>query len=120
MCIKSDKVVRLYPTPAEEVELNGLYLGHVLHNSAEMSGPVVYSNYILSFEQVRQHVDRSVYVLTDNEVSEFRLQQAKLAGVKVLQAGSGELVGGREMVETLVREGFRSMYTIAVQNCWRR
>jgi len=204
----SGKVIQLYPTPAQELTLQGLYLAHALHNSADESGPVVYSNYIVSldgriaikhpcsnettvpsaitnardwrlyqelaaqadvllttgrylremvdgeaegglplsrdekfrdlhqwrkqqglppqpavavisgsldlpFEQIHQHIERPVYVLTGNQASDFRLKQAKLAGVKVIQAGSGTRVEGKAMVEALVREGFNSLYAIA-------
>jgi riboflavin biosynthesis pyrimidine reductase len=204
----NSKVTRLYPTPAQELGLKGLYLAHALHNAADESGPVVYSNYIVSldgriaikhpcsnetsvpsaitnahdwrlyqelaaqadvllttgrylremvageaegglplsrdkkfhdlhqwrkqhglsrqpavavvsgsldlpFEQIRQHIERPVYVLTGKNASDFRLKQAKLAGVKVIQAGNGTRVEGKAMVEALVKEGFNSMYAIA-------
>lgn len=208
MSVTPAKVTRLYPAPAQEMDLKGLYLAHALHDSGTPTRPVVYTNYIVSldgriaikepctdrvtvpasitnsndwrlyqelaaqadvllttgryiremvesrktddfplgsdrqfsdlhewraehnlpeqpavavvsqsldlpFEQIRQRVDRPVYILTGSEPNEVRLKQAKLAGIKVLQSGEGKLARGREMVDALVNEGFYSMYAIA-------
>jgi riboflavin biosynthesis pyrimidine reductase len=208
MSVKPDKVIRLYPYPSEELDLNGLYLTKDLREVATRDRAMVYTNYIVSldgriaikepctdkarvppaitnakdwrlyqelaaqadvllttgryiremveskkaddfpvstasqfadllnwreqhgltpqpavavlsqsmdlpFEQIRQRVDRPVYVITGNDVSEVRLKQAKLAGVKVLQAGEGKRVQGKAMVKALVDEGFVTMYAIA-------
>lgn len=208
MSFKPDKVTRLYPHPAEELDLKGLYLAEDLHEVAIRDRAMVYSNYIVSldgriaikepctdktkvpsaitntndwrlyqelaaqadvllttgryiremveskktddfpvsidnqftdllswreqhglapqpavavisqslnlpFEQIRQRVDRPVYVLTGNDVSDVRLKQAKLAGVKVLHAGEGKRVQGKAMVQALLDEGFVTMYAIA-------
>ncbi len=47
----ADTVWQLYPTPARETPLNGLYLGHALRDiSAAQSRPFVYTNYVQSID----------------------------------------------------------------------
>jgi riboflavin biosynthesis pyrimidine reductase len=46
-----DTIWQLYPTPAREVALNGLYLGHDLRGQHEALGrPFVYTNYVASID----------------------------------------------------------------------
>ena len=44
-------VVKLYPPPAQELPLEGLYLGHDLRGqAADRSHPFVYTNYVVSLD----------------------------------------------------------------------
>ena len=46
-----DNIWQLYPTPAREIALNGLYLGHDLRGQHEALGrPFVYTNYVTSID----------------------------------------------------------------------
>lgn len=47
----TDTILQLYPTPAREVALNGLYLDHELRGQHEALGrPFVYTNYVTSID----------------------------------------------------------------------
>lgn len=43
-------ITRLFPTPAQDIELRGLYLGHRLHTRGTTEHPFVYSNFISSLD----------------------------------------------------------------------
>lgn len=43
-------VTRLFPTPAQDIELTGLYLDHRLHMRGTTAQPYVYSNFISSLD----------------------------------------------------------------------
>jgi riboflavin biosynthesis pyrimidine reductase len=46
-----DKILRLYPLPAEEIPLTGAYLAHDLRRYAEQAGkPFVYTNFVASLD----------------------------------------------------------------------
>ena len=47
----TNTILQLYPTPAREVSLEGLYLGHELREQHEALGrPFVYTNYVVSID----------------------------------------------------------------------
>ncbi|MBK7218689.1 MAG: dihydrofolate reductase family protein [Candidatus Promineofilum sp.] len=47
----ANTILQLFPTPAREVALNGLYLGHDLRRQHEELGrPFVYTNYVVSID----------------------------------------------------------------------
>ena len=47
----TNTILQLYPTPAREVSLEGLYLGHELRGQQETLGrPFVYTNYVVSLD----------------------------------------------------------------------
>lgn len=49
--MNSDTIWQLYPIPAQEVTLEGLYLGHDLRRQAELlDRPFVYTNYVTSID----------------------------------------------------------------------
>lgn len=44
------KLLRLYPTPSEEVTIKGLYLAHQLHKRGTAESPFVYANFLSSLD----------------------------------------------------------------------
>lgn len=49
--MNSDTIWQLYPIPAQEISLEGLYLGHDLRRQGEQLGrPFVYTNYVTSID----------------------------------------------------------------------
>ena len=48
--MKHPSIMRLFPTPAQEEDLRGLYLEHGLHTRGTADRPYVYSNFITSLD----------------------------------------------------------------------
>lgn len=48
--MKHESIMRLFPTPAQEADLRGLYLEHRLHTCGTADRPYVYSNFITSLD----------------------------------------------------------------------
>jgi len=51
MIVMTDQIIRLYPTPAEELSLSGLYLSHNLRARSERdTQPYIYANFVTSLD----------------------------------------------------------------------
>jgi len=58
-------------------------------------------------------MDRPVYVATGDEADPDALQAIRDTGARILSTGPGTSVDGRLLIDQLVAEGFRSIYSIA-------
>jgi len=70
-------------------------------------------NLNLPFEELSTVLRRPVYVATGRRVDAGAVRKLERTGARLLYAGEGKTVDGRRLVEQLVEQGFRNIYSIA-------
>jgi len=74
---------------------------------------VISSSLDIPLQALKAYQDRSVYVFTGRGADTERVKEIEAIGCRVIFAGEGERVDGRQLVDALARIGFRVIYAIA-------
>lgn len=64
-------------------------------------------------EQLAGITNRPVYFAVGKRVDQDDLTAAREAGLRILTAGSGDVVEGKPLIDALAKEGFRRIYSMA-------
>jgi len=64
-------------------------------------------------EQLAGITNRPVYFAVGKRVDQDDLRAAREAGLRILTAGSGDVVEGKPLIDALAKEGFRRIYSMA-------
>jgi riboflavin biosynthesis pyrimidine reductase len=64
-------------------------------------------------ETLASYADRSVHIFTGEDADPEKLAALEAAGTRIHLAGTGHAADGRQVVQTLAAEGYRSIYVIA-------
>jgi riboflavin biosynthesis pyrimidine reductase len=64
-------------------------------------------------EELAGIIDRPVYFAVGQRVDQDDLNAAREARLRILTAGSGDIVEGKPLIDALAKEGFRRIYSMA-------
>ena len=67
----------------------------------------------LPFKELKAALNRQLYVATGKQVDAEAAQKVERSGARLLYTGDGKEVDGKRLVEQLVGQGFRNIYSIA-------